>query len=370
MVKRRKFRMYDEDVYTNFGEQPAPFEIQLGYGLIPLVDESKESNLQRQINYCRNQIDAEYGLPIPTVHIRDNMCLEPYEYSILFNGVEVGKSYVRLGYHLCIDSGSVTSQLDCSFCDKTKEPAFGMDAFWISDEEYGKYNNAGYVCVPPEKVMGTHLSEIIRKNRTRILNQNMVCNLIDKVRKSNPDVISDVFFNKGFKISDMKTVLNQLLAEEVSIRDMNTILETVADYLGEEKSPVLLEKKVRERLALSIIQKYADENKTVHVIRLSEKATCFLADHIYFPSSKVEAPYFALEPIDRKKLTESLSYAIKEFAEKNHPTVFLCVADIRMAFFNTLKKEFPGIYVISDKEMYEVKDVFAVQLEGELSLDE
>ena len=87
MARRRKVRIYDEEIYTNFGEQPYLFEIQIGYGLIPLVDEGRESNIQREITYCRNQIDAEYGLPVPTVHIRDNMCLEPYEYSILFKGL-------------------------------------------------------------------------------------------------------------------------------------------------------------------------------------------------------------------------------------------------------------------------------------------
>ena len=99
MARRRKPRIYDEEIYINFGEQPYPFEIQIGYSLIPLVDKEKEdANLQREISYCRNQIDAEYGLPIPEVHILDNMCLEVYEYSILINGIEVGRSSVRLGY--------------------------------------------------------------------------------------------------------------------------------------------------------------------------------------------------------------------------------------------------------------------------------
>lgn len=233
LARRRKPRIYDEEIYTNFGEQPYPFEIQIGYSLIPLEDKNRESNLQREITYCRNQIDAEYGLPVPTVHIRDNMCLDPYEYSILFNGVEVGKSSVRLGYQLCMDTGSVTTQLDSSFCDKTKDPAFWLDAFYVSDEDVGKYKAAGYVCVPPEKVIGTHLCEIIRKYRTRVLNQNLVNTLVEKVRKQNPDVISDVFFYHQFPMSSMKLLLNHLLEEEISIRDMNTILLTkVAEMNG------------------------------------------------------------------------------------------------------------------------------------------
>ena len=370
MARRRKPRIYDKEIYTNFGEQPYPFEIQIGYSLIPLVDEGRESNIQREISYCRNQIDAELGLPVPTVHIRDNMCLDPYEYSILFNGVEVGKSSVRLGYQMCLDTGTVTTQLECSFCDKTKEPAFGMDAFYVSDEEVEKYKSAGYVCVPPEKIIGTHLCEIIRNNRTRILNQNLVNSLVEKVRKQNPDVISDVFFYHQFSMSDMKILLNHLLEEEVSIRDMNTILETIADNLQDRTTISELVEKVREHLSYSFIQNYGDENNVLHVFRVSENITQLLADKMYVPAIKEEFPYAALEPVDRRKFINSVSSSVTWFNERNIRPVLVCVSAVRRLVVSALHRDMTGVRVVSDKELYDLGSDITIEVEGEITIDD
>ena len=370
MARRRKPRLYDEEIYTNFGEQPYPFEIQIGYSLIPLVDKDRESNLQREITYCRNQIDAEYGLPVPTVHIRDNMCLDPYEYSILFNGVEVAKSSVRLGYQLCMDTGSVTTQLDCSFYEKTKDPAFGMDAFWISDEESGKYNNAGYVCVSPEKVIGTHLCEIIRKNRTRVLNQNLVNTLVEKVRKQNPDVISDVFFYHQFSMSEMKLLLNHLLEEEVSLRDMNTILETLADNLQDRTPLYELVEKVREHLSYSFVPNYVDENKVLHVFLVSENISQLLADKMYVPKIKEEYPFAALEPPERRKILNSFSSSVTWFNKRNLLPVILCPQVVRQLVFTLFQSEMPGVRVVSDKELYSLGNDITIEVEGDVTIDD
>ena len=370
MARRRKVRIYDEEIYTNFGEQPDLFEIQIGYRLIPLVDEGRESNIQREITYCRNQIDAEYGLPIGAVHIRDNICLEPYEYSILFNGVEVGKSSVRLGYQLCIDTGDVTNHLDCSFCDKTKDPVFGMDAFFVSDEEAEKYKSAGYSCVLPETIIRIHLCEIIRKKRSRILNQNLVNTLVEKVRIQNPDVISDVFFYHKFSMSDMKILLNFLLEDEVSIRDMNTILETLADNL-QNCSPIYeLVEKVREHLSYSFIQNYVDENKVLHVFKVSEKISQLLADHAYFPKIKEELPYAVLAPEDRRIILKSFSNSVTWFSERNLLPVLVCVSDVRRLVFTVLHREMPSVRVVSDKELLALGSEITIKVEGEVLIDD
>ena len=357
-------------MYTNFGEQPYLFEIQIGYRLIPLVDEGRESNIQREITYCRNQIDAEYGLPIPAVRIRDNLCLEPDEYSILFNGIEVGKSSVRLGYQLCIDTGNVTKHLDCSFRDKTKDPVFGMDAFYVSDEEVEKYKSAGYVCVLPEKVIGTHLYEIIRKKRSRILNQNLVNTLVEKVRIQNPDVISDVFFYHQFSMSDMKILLNFLLEEEVSIRDMNTILETLADNLQDRTPLYELVEKVREHLSYSFITNYVDENKVLHVFRVSENISQLLADKMYVPTIKEEFPYAALEPPERRKILNSFSSSVTWFNERDFLPVFVCVSSVRQLVFSSLHLEIPGVRVVSEKELLALGNDITIEVEGDVTIND
>lgn len=209
-----------------------------------------------------------------------------------------------------LDTGSVKTPLEFGLWEKTKDPAFEIDCFLIPEEEESKYSGAGYVCVPPERIIGTHLTEIIRKNRTRILNQNLVNTLVEKVRKQNPDVISDVFFYHQFPMSSMKILLNHLLEEEVSIRDMNTILETLADNLQDNTRLSDLVDKVREHLSYSFISNYADENKVLHVIRVSEKIANLLADKAYYPPLKEEFPYAALEPSDKRKIINSFSSSV------------------------------------------------------------
>ena len=144
MARRRIPTIYDEGIYRFFGEQPDLFEIQLGYKLFPLVDESEDGSLLQELTYCRNKIDAEYGLPLPPVHIIDNIVLSPNEYSILLKGVEVGKGTVKMGYSLCIDTGCVLTKLDCSPMEKTKDPVYGFDAFFVREEDVEKYRDAGY----------------------------------------------------------------------------------------------------------------------------------------------------------------------------------------------------------------------------------
>ncbi len=254
----KRFREVPEKYYPgldkNIGGLPKPLEIQLGYDLITLVDEKNKDLLLDEIEYCRKQIYNEFGLPMPPVIIRDNMVLKPNEYAILLNGIEADKSSVKLGHHLCIvtehvDRNNENTGPQVNWDLLIKETVFGYDCFWVHDDEIRAFDDCPeYKFLSPEKIIRLHLHEIIRMNRTKFMDQNMVNVLIENVRVRNPDVISDVFFMNQFSISDMKILLNRLLEEEVSIRDMNTILETVADYIKKEKRPLELAKFVRKAL--------------------------------------------------------------------------------------------------------------------------
>ena len=369
MMLDKEYRPYDN--YRHLEKQPPVFEIQIGYGLIPLVQKfpKEEGPLIGELEYARKEFDAEYGLPLPSAYIRDNMCLAPDEYAIYFNGVEVGKWKVKMGYTLCIDTGDVAKKLDEKF-DKVKEPAFGMEAFFIPDDEKKKYKDAGYACVAPERVIKTHLYQIAYKNRAKILNQCMVNQLVNKVRPTNPDVIDDVFFTRGFTTSQMKIVLNTLLAEDVSIRDMNTILETIADYIEGGSSPFQLADHIRERMAFSILSKYADENKKVHAIFASENFAEHLWQYICIPPSGADMPYFALEAEDYKKIWNKISEHAARMAEKGFTPLFLVPNHLRLAFANFLKRECPTCRVISDKEADAVRKDFSFQFDGELDWNE
>ena len=367
---RRKPRIYDESVYHDFGLQPDIFEIKLGNALIPLVDSMEEAPLLKEISYLRNQFDAEYGFLLPKIRIRDSMFIKPDEYVFLINGSEVAGSSVKPGHYFCLDTGSVSKPLDYPNLKKTKDPAFGMDCYILPEKDVEKAKVTGYVCVSPERMIGTHFHEIIRKNITRLLNQTMVNELVEKVRKINPDVITDVFITKGFSISDMKIVLNRLLEEYISIRDMNTILETIADYLKEERNPLVLAEKVRERLAPCFIKAYAEDGKKLHFFRISQYVSETLLEHMYYPESKIERPYLALDPADRKRLVDGLSKSCKWFTEHDLPPVFICVSVIRPFVADYLHGDFPGVHVVSDIELYAAKNLITVNLEGEVTFDD
>ncbi len=327
-MQLQKPRLYDKEIYTNFGEQPNLFEIQIGSSLNPLVDEGKKSNLQKEITYCRNRFDAEYGLPVPAVHIRENMCLEPYEYLILFNGVELEK---------------------CSVCPDYK---------------------TGYSCISPEEVIGTHLYENIWKNRTRILNQNLVNTLVEKVRKQNPDVISNVFFYHSFTISKLKILLNFLLEEEISIRDMNTILETIADNIRSEMRISELMEIVHEHLAYNFIRKYVDENNVLHVLTIQEKTAYKFIDADHKSEREEELPFAALKKEEMEKMKNSINSFVARFREKNLQPVIICPQMIRQLIFSAFHDGTPDLRVVSIQEVLALGKDIHLMKEGEISLDD
>lgn len=367
-----KTQKYKEENYKDFGAQPDLLEIKLGCNLISLAEEEedKRSPLLEEIQGLRNQLDDELGLVLPKVRVRDSIFLKPDEYSLFLNGTEVAKSSVKIGYYLCMDTGSVSNPLDTTKLEKTKEAAYGMDGFLISEKEVEKARKAGYVCVSPEKIIRVHLYETIKKNITKILNQSMVNELVEKVRKINPDVITDVFFTQRFSISKLKILLNRLLEERVSIRDMNTILETIADYLEEEQKPLLLAEKVRERLAPGFIRGYADKNNNLRVFRLSQSLSEYLSDHVYYPKSKVDKPYLALDPSDRNRLIRSLTKCLELSNEQDFTPVFVCVASLRALVSDFVREYFPRTYVISDKELFTVKKNLNITVEKEVDFED
>ena len=367
-----KTQKYKEENYKDFGAQPDLLEIKLGCNLISLAEEEedKRSPLLEEILWLRNQLDDELGLVLPMVRVRDSIFLKPDEYSLFLNGTEVAKSSVRLGHYLCLDTGSVRNPLDTTKWEKTKDPAYDMDGFIIPESEAEMAKEAGYVCASPEKIIRVHLYEVIRKNITRILNQSMVNELVEKVRKINPDVITDVFFTQRFSISKMKTLLNRLLEEYVSIRDMNTIMETIADYLEEEQNPLLLAEKVRERLAPGFIKEYVDDKNYLHVFRLNPGLGEYLSDHVFYPKSKVDKPYLALDPSDRNRLIRGLTKCLELSNEQDFTPVFVCVASLRALVSDFVREYFPRTYVISDKELFTVKKDLNITVEKEVDFED
>ena len=368
--RRRRPRKYDECCYTNFGEQPAPLEIQIGYGLIPLVDQQIKGPLLDEITSVRNQLDGEYGLPLPKVHIRDNMCLDAYEYKILLHGVEVG-GYKECNPHyvICMDTGNVTEELEG---EMIKDPVFNLDAVIVSQTRKDEAKTFGYVTPEWYVLIKSHLYEISLKNITKFLDQCMVNTLVNKVRDRNPDVVDDVFFLHNFSTSKLKTILNWLLEEGVSIRDMNTILETIADNLEETNRLSDLMEKIREKLAYQFLPKLADENKKIHVIRVSQTLAKALSERIYYPGSNNELPYYVFTPVANKGFNNKVAEKAHCLFQKGYSPVFVIVKDLRTALSNIIRQGLGNWSCISDTELCSVikdKD-YSIVVEEELDVDE
>ena len=250
--------------YTDnfFGSQPSTFELQIGYEVIPLVNTNIYSKntapLLDEMNLLKNMIDYEYGIPLSPIRIRDNMTLDSNDYAICLSGNIVAKGNLRMGYNLFIDTGKVAPSEKEVKAEKIIEPVMGKTAYWVLEEDREKsekLEKAGFVKVLPEEEIRIHLYKVITENLTKILNQSMVNTLINKVRPTNPDVIDDIFFNHQFPTSSMKKILNMLLAEKYSIRDMNTILETIADNISQNAEPEFFVKKIKEQLSVPIEKK-------------------------------------------------------------------------------------------------------------------
>lgn len=364
---------FEKNLYTCFGEEPDLIEVHIGSGLAPLLkvsDGEEDSPLGKEILKCRKMIDEDYGLLIPEIQIYENETLCPYEYAFTFRGSRIVKSNVKPGHQFCLDTGNVTSPLNIEGWEKTKDPAFDMDGFFIPDSEVKRYKKAGYACVSHEKGIRVHLYEFIRKYRTKLLDQCMVNNLVEKVRKINPDVVSEVFYMNGFSVSELKLILNLLLDEEVSIRDMNTILETIADYHKDALKGYELAEKIRQSLAVSFISKYVDEDKKLHLIRVSQSVSDFLVDHSYYPKSFVEIPYCAFNTTELRKYTKAVSNALLIAKEKNFYPVLICVSAARLLLAQSIHREMPSVRVISDLELYECKERYPIEIEGDLAFDE
>ncbi|WP_039924942.1 FHIPEP family type III secretion protein, partial [Treponema sp. JC4] len=193
---------------------------------------------------------------------------------------------------------------------------------------------------------------------------------INKVRDKNPDVVDDLFFMHDYSASDFKTILNWLLDEGVSIRDMNTILETMADNIDKVKTPVELLDRIREKLAWQFVPKFADKDKTIHVIRISRTLSEALAERIYCPKPNNELPYYALEPDERKLFENMIAEKVHHMNEKGYEPIFIIVSDLRTALANTIRPKLGNLTCISDNELFSVIKDYSVTVEEELEIDE
>ncbi len=325
-----------------------PLSLELGYALIPLVDKEKGAELLERISRIRTEARHDIGLDIPKIRIQDNMTLEPNDYSFKIEGIEAGHATVRLGYVMCMDNGAVTQPLEG---EKTKDPAFGMDAIWLPEDRRSEAEGAGYVVVDPPTIISTHITEIIRTHAAEMLDRQAVSVILETVKKKNPVLIEEVLNTAKISYGMIEKVLQNLLEEKVSIRNYVRILETMANYANVSHNVWDFTRKVREALGLQICMQYADEDKKLRVMRLSQELTELIADNAYYPEDGSK-PYVAFGPAERRRWISAVSASLAKTAQMGYMPVILCVSNVRQLVRSAIEKEQPGVVVISDMEMY------------------
>jgi len=236
-------------------------ELTLGYQLIKLADSGQGGDLLERIRSMRRKIASDFGFLMPQVRIRDNLHLEPQQYQILLKGISIGDGSIQPDKFLAMDSGMATGEITG---DKTKEPAFGLDALWIMPEDKEDAIINGYTVVDASTVISTHMSELIKRNAEDLLTRQEVQTLIDKIKDSFPVIVDDVM--KVASIGLIQRVLKALLHENIPLKDMLTILETIADIAEFTKNVELITEQVRAKLSRVITQIYSSDDNVVRLL--------------------------------------------------------------------------------------------------------
>lgn len=342
-----------------------PLQLQLGFALIPLVDKEKGAELLERITRIRRECALDIGLPVPKIRIIDNMSLEPNEYVFQIRGIKAGGSKLRLGYYMCMNTGLVTEEIPG---EVTKDPAFGMPAIWVPEERRAEAEQAGYAVIDPPTVIATHITEIIRGNAARILGRQEVDILINSVKETNPIVVNEVLNGDKvrFTYGDIEKVLKGLLHEKVSIRNMVTILETLANFGGITKNTWELIEKVREALGLQICLQYVDQDDKLRVVNLSQGWSQKFLDYAQTPSDGSQ-PFVAFDPVDGRKWIEAVSKTITSVHAMGYQPIIMCSSIIRQLVRYSIEREMPGVVVISDREILAASNNIGLEVLGEIT---
>lgn len=340
-----------------------PLCLELGYALIPLVNKENGAELLERVTRIRREMALDLGLVVPKIRIIDNMQLNPDEYSFKIRGIEAGRSRIKLGYYMCMNTGNVTEEIKG---EATKDPTFGLPAIWVSEDQRADAENAGYAVVDPPTIIATHLTEIIRSHAAEILGRLETKAIIDSLKEKNPVVVDEVLNTYKYTYGDIEKVLQGLLREQVSIRNITTILETLANFGNLPKNTWMLIEKVREALGLQICLQYVDDDKRLSVLQLSQSASEKILQHIYTPSDG-SAPKLAFDPVDNRMWINAVSASIAAVREKNYLPIILCDESVRLVVKSSVDFEMPGTVVLSVNEVMAAGRNVNLEILGEIN---
>lgn len=319
-------------------------ELEVGYGLIPLVDTEQGGELLERVKSIRRQFALEMGMVIPPMHIRDNLQLKPNQYSIIIKGVEVAGGELMPGYYLAMNPGDVKAEIEGI---PTKEPAFGIPALWVGEKDKEKAQIAGYTVVDLSTMIATHISEILKTHAYELLGRQEVQSLLDNLALNHPKVVEELVPNL-LSLGGVQKTLQNLLKEQVSIRDLLSIVETLADYAPITKNVDILTEYVRQRLARSITKQYKTPEGDIPLMTLDAEIEELVNNAIQHTEHE---SYLSLEPALAQKILAQFNKAMGKFTSMNYQPIILCSPGIRPHLKKLTERFIPTLVVLSHNEI-------------------
>lgn len=319
-------------------------ELEVGYGLISTVDKSQSGNLLERIQSIRRQFALDMGVIIPPVHIRDNLQLQPAEYTIKIKGNKVASGVLMSDHLLAIDPGDVEQEINGI---PTKEPTYGIPALWITEDQKEDAEFAGYTVVPLAVVITTHFQEVVKTNAHQLIGRQEVQALVDNLNAAKPKVIEAVLPGK-FSLGGVVSVLQNLLKEQVSIRDLLSIMESLGDHVDHVKDIEILTEYVREALARTISNAHVGEKNELEVFVLDGQIETLFESSL---QNTENGQVLAMSPEYAAQVLEKTKEKVQEIISSEKEAVLLCSATIRRHVRKFFERFIPNLIVLSHSEI-------------------
>lgn len=321
-----------------------PIEIEIGYSLIPLIDEQAEENLLRRITGIRRQVMSELGVILPVVRIRDNLRLQPNEYRIKIRGQEIANSQLMLDRLMAIPSEAVEGDLSGI---ETTEPAFGLPAKWIGETDRHQAEMKGYTVVTPVSVVCTHLTELVRSHAPDLLSRQMVQEMLNQIRQKSPASVDGVI-PELLNLGELQNVLRNLLHERVPIRDLPGILEVLAVNAQVTRDTNILSEAVRQTMAVTISNQYRDSASVLHVMTLSPTLENTLRNSLTNNDGRVG---FQIDASFAQRILTSTGEQMEEMAKQGYLPILICPRELRLAFRRLTEPSYPSLVILAYSEV-------------------
>jgi len=324
--------------------------LEIGYRLIPLIQDSKGQGVLDHISQLRRRFASNEGVIVPAVRIKDNIQMEPNAYRVLLAGQEIARGTIEPGQYLAMDGGSATGTVTGK---ETVDPAFGLPAWWIAESERDEAELMGYTVIDPTSVLVTHLSEVITASMSEILNRDDVKELVENVKKVSPALVEETVPDK-ISYGEIQQVLRNLLRESVPIRNMPAILEAIADNIGKTRDPETMTELVRQRLGRALCESHTDDAGVLSVVTLDPEVESRLASAVGNNGDPDSAP---VSPVWLQVLVERIADSLGSATRGGKDVVVLVRSNVRRFVGELLRSTLPKVAVLSYNEVTPARSV-------------